>query len=566
MTSPNKQGTSGIVILAVTRRGAGLATWLAEDLGADALLPAKFSAAHQLCYSGSVLDEIQRCWSRYHALVLIMASGVAIRALAPLLSDKASDPAVVCLDEAGRWAIPLLGGHQAGANELARRIAALTGGQAPITTASDVQGKPALDLLGREDGWRIDVASALTQASACLVNDESIGVWVDPELPGPQPIINVMLQVDGATLVDALDMLHADTYAAGLIVGHRALGPQHAALGRKCVVYRPPVLVVGMGCRRGVPLDELRAALETALHDAGLALESVGALATVDLKGDEPGLRALADELGVPLQIVASDDLADLDPARFSPSAAQVKLGLPGVAEPCALLVAGGPLLVPKRAFIRCTIAVALADDRRPTTDDRRSSRHETRGTRHETREQNDVISDPRPPVSRSPVSRLSVSQRVAGRLSLIGIGPGDLRQMTGAAAEALRAAEVVVGYKSYVEQIRPLLAASQEIIASPIGDEVARAEQAIALAAAGQHIALISSGDIGIYAMAGPVFEALRRRGWQGGDPEIVVLPGVSAMQAVAARLGAPLSHDFCAISLSNLLTPWATIERRLW
>ncbi len=151
-------------------------------------------------------------------------------------------------------------------------------------------------------------------------------------------------------------------------------------------------------------------------------------------------------------------------------------------------------------------------------------------------------------------------------QLSLIGIGPGDPQQITGAALAALRAAEVVVGYTFYIDQVRPLLGAGQELIASPIGDEVARAEQAIDLAATGRRVALISSGDIGIYAMAGPVFEALRQRGWQGGDPEIVVLPGISAMQAVSARLGAALAHDFCTISLSDLLTPWAAIERRLW
>jgi cobalt-precorrin 5A hydrolase/precorrin-3B C17-methyltransferase len=110
------------------------------------------------------------------------------------------------------------------------------------------------------------------------------------------------------------------------------------------------------------------------------------------------------------------------------------------------------------------------------------------------------------------------------------------------------------------------LLSPVQQIVASPLGSEMARAEQAIDLAAGGRRVALISSGDIGIYAMAGPVFEALRRRGWQGAAPELEVFPGVSAVQAVAARLGAPIGHDFCTISLSDLLTPWATIERRIW
>ncbi|MFN8455906.1 MAG: precorrin-3B C(17)-methyltransferase, partial [Anaerolineae bacterium] len=149
--------------------------------------------------------------------------------------------------------------------------------------------------------------------------------------------------------------------------------------------------------------------------------------------------------------------------------------------------------------------------------------------------------------------------------LALVGIGPGDLQQVTLAAQAALRSAEVVIGYHVYIDLIRPLLESDQEIISSSIGDELARAEQAVALAAAGRRVAMISSGDIGIYAMASPVFEILRRRSWSGREPEVEVFPGISAVQAVAARVGAPLGHDFCTISLSDLLTPWPVIERRL-
>jgi cobalt-precorrin 5A hydrolase/precorrin-3B C17-methyltransferase len=150
--------------------------------------------------------------------------------------------------------------------------------------------------------------------------------------------------------------------------------------------------------------------------------------------------------------------------------------------------------------------------------------------------------------------------------LSLIGIGPGDLRQLTHLAQDALQTAEVVIGYQVYIEQIRPLLDETrQEAIISPIGDELERAKQAVALAQAGRRVALISSGDIGIYAMASPVFEVLRQQNWRGDNPEVAVYPGVSAIQATAARLGAPLGHDFCTISLSDLLTPWSVIERRL-
>jgi cobalt-precorrin 5A hydrolase/precorrin-3B C17-methyltransferase len=150
--------------------------------------------------------------------------------------------------------------------------------------------------------------------------------------------------------------------------------------------------------------------------------------------------------------------------------------------------------------------------------------------------------------------------------LTLVSIGPGDPQQMTLAAREALLAAEVIVGYRTYIDQIQPLLSPQQETISRPMKSEVERAQEAIDLAATGQRVALVSSGDIGMYAMAAPVFHVLGQRNWQGTDPEVRVLPGVSAFQAAAAQVGAAINHDLCTISLSDLLTPWEVIERRLW
>ncbi|MCL4303070.1 MAG: precorrin-4 C(11)-methyltransferase [Anaerolineae bacterium] len=365
---------SGTVVIAVTRRGSELAARLARELEAEFKVPAKHFGVgladfgvepdkSKIPYADSALAEVRRCWARYSQLILVMPAGVAVRAIAPLLGHKASDPAVICLDEAGQSVIPLLGGHQAGANELARQIAALTGGHAAITTASDVQGKPAFDQLGQAEGWRIDAASALTHASASLVNDEVVGVFLDPALAAIRPQMTAWFDgVDNLAWVESLDALDVDAYAAGLIVSHRILADHHQHLLRKSVLYRPPVLVAGLGCKRGVPAAELGASLERTLAEANLAVESLAALATVDLKADEPGLRELAGELKLPLKIVSRTELALLEPAGFSPSAAQAKFDLPGVAEPCAVLLSGpnGQLVVPKRSFDRCTIAVAM--------------------------------------------------------------------------------------------------------------------------------------------------------------------------------------------------------------
>ena len=157
------------------------------------------------------------------------------------------------------------------------------------------------------------------------------------------------------------------------------------------------------------------------------------------------------------------------------------------------------------------------------------------------------------------------MSMTKQGHLSLVSIGPGDLAMMTPDAQAALKKAEVIIGYQYYLEQLAPLRHDGQEVITSQLGSEVERAEQAVQLAQAGKSVAMVSSGDIGIYAMASPIFDVLRAQGWTGSKPTVSVYPGVSAIQATAARLGAPLGHDFCTISLSDLLTPWEVIERRV-
>ncbi|MFQ3626373.1 MAG: precorrin-3B C(17)-methyltransferase, partial [Cyanobacteriota bacterium] len=151
------------------------------------------------------------------------------------------------------------------------------------------------------------------------------------------------------------------------------------------------------------------------------------------------------------------------------------------------------------------------------------------------------------------------------GKLWLVGTGPGRLEQITPAAQAAIASADVVIGYSLYINLVAALLRPGQIVEALPITQERQRAERAIALARWGLTVAVISSGDCGIYGMAGLVLEQLQAQGWDGKTPAVQVFPGISALQAAASRVGAPLMHDFCAISLSDLLTPWPVIERRL-
>ncbi|XGB42026.1 MAG: precorrin-3B C(17)-methyltransferase [Nodosilinea sp. LVE1205-7] len=151
------------------------------------------------------------------------------------------------------------------------------------------------------------------------------------------------------------------------------------------------------------------------------------------------------------------------------------------------------------------------------------------------------------------------------GHLFLVGLGPGSLDQITPAAKQAIVEADAVIGYGLYIDQIRPLCRPGQILESWPLTQERQRGERAIDLARWGLRVAVVSSGDCGIYGMAGLVLERLQATGWDGLVPAVEVLPGISALQAAAARVGAPLMHDFCAISLSDLLTPWPVIVKRL-
>jgi cobalt-precorrin 5A hydrolase/precorrin-3B C17-methyltransferase len=461
-----------ICVVAATAAGRRLAVDLAAHLDGRLV-------------DGPARRAVAAAWPQAGQLVLVMAAGAAVRLVAPLLQGKQADPGVVCVDDAGRFAVPLLGGHERGANALAERIANHLGATPVVTTASELHRLPGLADLGLP----VDPGIAdLAAVGGALVSGERVHLCNQPRWPlGPLP----------GTVVET------GTPAAPLLwVTDRRADPP-----RPAVVLRPPSLVVGVGASRGVAAGEVCALVEAALDAAGLARGSVHCLATVQAKAGEPGLVEAAGRFGVPLVTLPAERLAAVEVPNPSAVVAAA-VGTPSVAEAAALHL-GGELLVTKRKSAMATAAVA----RRP----------------------------PR------------------GALLLVSLGPGAPDAVTGQARKALARAEVVVGYGPYVDQARPLLRRGTRCERSPLGDEVGRAERAIALAREGRRVALVSGGDVGVYAMASPALERC------GDDLDVEVVPGVTAAGAAAAVLGAPLGHDHCAISLSDLLTPWEVIRRRI-
>ena len=456
-----------VLSVSVTERGRALA----------AQLP--FESAH-----GHAAATVRQRWATVDGLVLFLAAGAAVRIVAPLLADKASDPAVVCVDEAGRFAVALCGGHGAGANDLASRVADLLGATPVVTTATDAVGAAALDRLPG-----LTAAGDVAGVTAAMLDGRLPAVVNERGWPLPAALPN---GGSGPELVVVTD--RAVPTARGLVALH------------------PPSLVVGVGASTGAPPAEIADLVGSALRRAGLAPASVTEVATIDRRAGDPALAGL----GWPVRAFGATELAGAAAHVPSPSpVVAAAVGTPSVAEAAALLAAGpgAGLVVTKTASAHATVAVARR--RRPR-----------------------------------------------GHLAVVGLGPGHARHRTPAADAAVRHADVVLGYGPYLDQCADALRPSQEVVRSPIGDEVLRAKQAVSEAAAGRRVALVSSGDPGVYAMATLALEVAAE---SGDDVEVEIVPGVPAAQAAAALLGAPLAHDHAVISLSDLLTPWPAVEARL-
>ncbi|MFF9300165.1 precorrin-3B C(17)-methyltransferase [Streptomyces althioticus] len=432
-------------------------------------------------YGGPVAEAVRDAFAECDRLVCFLATGAVVRLVAPLLDGKASDPGVVCVDEAGRFAVSLLGGHAGGANELAREVAEVLGAEPVVTTATDAVGLPGLDTLG------LPVEGDVAAVSRALLDGEAVALRAEVTWPLPP----LPVAAEGAYTVRVTDRIVEPVDGEALL--------------------RPPTLVVGVGASRGAPVEEVLGLVEDALRGAGLSAASVAELATVDAKSGEPGLVEAARRLGVPLVTHTPEELARVEVPNPS-EAPLAAVGTPSVAE-AAALVRGGELLVPKRKSAGSPAMATCAVVRRPGR----------------------------------------------GRLAVVGLGPGARDLLTPRARDELRRASVLVGLDQYVDQIRDLLRPGTRVLESGLGAEEERARTAVAEARRGQAVALIGSGDAGVYAMASPALAEA------SDDIDVVGVPGVTAALAAGALLGAPLGHDHVSISLSDLHTPWEVIERRV-
>jgi cobalt-precorrin 5A hydrolase/precorrin-3B C17-methyltransferase len=428
------------------------------------------------CVSGGDISyskatvHLAQLFQQGQTIIGLCASGILIRAIAPDLSDKRTEPPVLAVAEDGSSIVPLLGGHH-GANALAAQIAKITGGHAAITTASEVRFGSAFD--EPRDGYT-------------LANPEDMKFATATKLAGGEVVIEVTEQVTKGSATH--------------------------------LVYHPRTLVIGLGCERGTSLEEMADLIENTLRINNLSFESIACFASIDLKEDEIAISTFGN-----VRFFSADELNALTSKLKTPSDyVLAEVGTPGVAEAAALAAAGpdAELIVAKIKSKRATCAVA-----------------------------------------RSPSPILEMRGKARGRLNVVGIGPGAKSTRSPASVRALETATDWVGYDLYLDLIADLKRDQIEH-RFPLGGEEDRVRHAIELAKQGKKVALVCSGDAGIYAMAALVYEIIDL---EPSRIKVEVIPGISAFQAAAAKAGAMIGHDFCCISLSDLLTPWEAIEKRV-
>ena len=452
-------------------------------------------------------------WAQFDAHIFIGATGIPFRKATPLLRGKSIDPAVLACPESGSHVIALTSGHFGGTNRLARRIARITGGQAVIGSPADVNGLPAFDEAAAQEHARILNPEAVRALNAALLDGTPIAFC------GTRAVFERHFASTGQVVFFENPQK--------VTCGHVVLWDSENTLpeGVLHLDVSSRAFVLGVGCRRGVKPQELRLVAERYLSEFGLNAENIASIATCTVTEDEPAILGLGEAWQVPVAFHSAEEL-DAVPVSAPSEKVREKVGTASVCEAACLLSAGygsipqPTLYAPKAAFGDVTLALAR-------------------------------------------LPHLSAPKAARGQVVVVGLGSGVPEQITPEVDATLRHCDTVAGYSNYVDFIRDRII-GKPIIQNGMMGEVARCRATLEAAAAGQEVCMVCSGDPGILAMAGLLFE-LRAREPEFADIPIRVLPGITAANIAAASLGAPLQNGFSLVSLSDLLVPSDEVRQNL-
>ena len=454
-------------------------------------------------------------WSDLDLIIFIGSIGASIRIVNSFLTSKDQDPGVIVIDNRCSKVVPLIGLHQSNTKKIALQISNLFGGQIIETNNSYDQSFLDLDSFGNQWGWKR--SGKINNWSKLVIKQAKNKKIFCKQLSGNSLWKN---SVSGGMINQIYERETENpesTFHVSIFKNHKT-------------TWHPPVLWIGIGCERNTSKELIENSLNSLLESGNLSQHSIAGFATIDIKKDEEGILELAKEKNLPIKFFTKEDLSKT--IVPNPSVAVKKeIGTSSVAEASCLLAAGkeSKLLEEKRIF-----------------------------------KSNDF------PTIKSGAVTIAIAESknqyypTNGEIHIIGSGPGDISFLTNNARKALSRCSVWIGYKMYLELIKPLKRRDHVLIKSKLTEEKERCSKAIKLAEEGIKVALISSGESGYYGMAGLLLELIQKIKKEN-RPYFEVHPGISSVQLAAALSGAPLMNDFCSISLSDKLTPWSLIEKRI-
>lgn len=361
--------TKPYAVVAITKHGTEIARRLQAAMPeVDVYYPQRFAEGDEhlrdiTAFEGSVVHHIPTLFNTYSGLIGIFSLGAMVRLVAPLLRDKKTDPAVVVVDDMAEHVISVLSGHLGGANDLTHAVAKALGARPVITTASDVGQTVAVDLLGRAFGFEIENFEKVTEVSAAVVNEERVHVIQEAGERDWWPYQKLL--PSHFSVFDSIEEAFKAPFDAALVITPRLLTDDEAKrLLKRGVLYRPKVVVIGVGCNRGTAADEIESVIASTLSEARLSMRSVRKLASIDLKADEPGLLEVCCRHNWPFITYSADELNTV--SIPNPSQTVFKyVGAYGVSEPAAKLSSGADdFVVEKVRKGNVTVSVCIVPQR----------------------------------------------------------------------------------------------------------------------------------------------------------------------------------------------------------
>ena len=448
-------------------------------------------------------------WEEIDLIIFIGSIGASIRLINSFLTSKDKDPGVIVMDKKGSKVLPIIGSHQSNTQKIAFQISELFSSEIIETNNSNDQNYLNLDSFGNQWGWKR--SGAIKSWSKLVIKQAKNEEIFCKQLAGN----SLWKTSESAEIINQLFEKETEnpdsTFHVSIFENHKT-------------TWHPPVLWVGIGCERNTSKELIVHSLNNLLESGNLSHHSIAGFATIDIKKDEKGILELGEENKLPIKFFTKEDLSKIIVPNPS-SIVQKSIGTPSVAEASCLLAAGeeSKLLEEKRIFTNQSGAVTIA------VAESKNQYNPTHGEIH-----------------------------------IVGSGPGDISFLTNNSRKALSRCTVWIGYKMYLDLIKPLKRSDHVLVGSELTQEKERCIKAIKLAEEGIKVALISSGESGFYGMAGLLLELLQKIKKEY-RPYFEVHPGISSVQLAAALSGAPLMNDFCSISLSDKLTPWSLIEKRI-